>query len=162
MNFKNTWLVGLVSAALIAATTRWEGTRYVPYQDVADVWTVCDGYAGKDVIRNKTYTPAECTALLTTQLKSKGEEVLKCTNVPLNQNQFNAFTLFTYNVGGEAFCRSSLLKKLNTGDYAGACNGLLAWDMADGKVVSGLLARRKFERDWCLRPIVAEAAEVAK
>jgi lysozyme len=159
MNFKNKWLIGVVSAALIAATSRWEGTRYVPYRDVGDVWTVCEGYAGKDVVPGKTYTPAECKALLTTQLKSKGEEVLQCTTVPLNENQYDAFTLFAYNVGSEAFCKSSLLKKLNAGDYVGACNGLLAWDNVDGKPVAGLLARRRFERDWCVRPVTTEVTK---
>ena len=161
MNFKNSWLIGAVSAALLAATTHWEGVRYVPYQDVADVWTVCEGYAGKNVVPGKIYTPAECNTLLKTQLAAHGAAVLKCVTVPLNQNQYDAFTLFTYNVGGGAFCGSSLLKKLNTGDYVGACNGLLAWDRADGKEIPGLLDRRKFERDWCLRPVaVTTVAEV--
>ena len=153
MNFKNKWLIGAVSAALIAATTHWEGVRYMPYQDVGDVWTVCEGYAGKDVDPKKVYTPAECSKLLTTQLSAHGQAVLNCVNVPLNQNQFDALTLFTYNVGGAAFCGSTVAKKLNAGDYHGACEGLLAWDHAAGKEIPGLLARRKYERDWCERPI---------
>ena len=60
-----------------------------------------------------------------------------------------------------AFCNSSLLKKLNQGDHVGACNGLLAWRMAGGKEVAGLLRRREFERSICLGTAkLASAASV--
>jgi lysozyme len=140
----------MVSAALLAALTQLEGTRYVPYEDIVNVWTVCQGYAGKDVVRGKTYTPQECKALAESQLAAKGAEVLRCTKVAISQNEYDAYTLFAYNVGTAAFCGSSLLKKLNQGDHIGACNGLLAWDYAGGKQVSGLRRRRELERSICL------------
>lgn len=140
----------LVSAALVAVLSQLEGTRYVPYEDIVNVWTVCQGYAGKDVIRNKVYTPAECKALTESQLAAKGAGVLRCATVALTQNEYDAYTLFSYNVGTAAFCGSSLLKKLNQGDHVGACNGLLAWDHAGGKQVPGLHKRREFERRICL------------
>lgn len=152
-NLRNSWLIGSVSACLIAGATYWEGTRYVPYEDVVGVWTVCQGYAQPDVVRGKTYSKEECSALLKDQLAAHGAAVLKCTAVPLNQHQYDAFTLFTYNVGGTAYCNSSLVKKLNAGDYTGACNGLLAWDWAGGKRVKGLHNRREFERKLCLTPM---------
>jgi lysozyme len=142
--------ITMVSAALLAALTQLEGTRYVPYEDIVNVWTVCQGYAGKDVVRGKTYTPAECKALAESQLAEKGAEVMRCTKVPISQNEYDAYTLFSYNVGTAAFCSSSLLKKLNQGDHVGACNGLLAWRYAGGKLVAGLLRRREFERSICL------------
>lgn len=152
----------LVSAALVVALTQLEGTRYVPYEDIVNVWTVCQGYAGKDVIRNKVYTPAECRALTESQLAAKGAEVLRCVTVPIKQNEYDAYVLFSYNVGSPAFCGSSLLKKLNQGDHVGACNGLLAWDMAGGKHVPGLRKRRDFERRMCLgelqQPVVGAAS----
>lgn len=152
-NSRNKWLIGSVSAALVSGAMYWEGTRYVPYEDVVGVWTVCQGYAQPDVIRGKTYTKGECAALLRDQLAVHGASVLRCTNVPLNQHQYDAFTLFTYNVGGKAFCGASLTKKLNAGDYTGACNGLLAWDYAGGKQVQGLYNRRMYERKLCLTPM---------
>lgn len=152
-SLRNKWLAGSVSAALLSGACLWEGTRYTPYEDVVGVWTVCQGYAQPDVIRTKTYTKAECGALLHDQLAEHGAAVLKCTNVPLNQHQYDAFTLFTYNVGGKAFCSSSLARKLNAGDYTGACNGLLAWDVAGGKHVLGLHNRREYERKLCLTPM---------
>lgn len=147
----------LVSGALISAVSMLEGTRYVPYDDVAHVLTVCQGYAGKDVVRNKTYTAAECAYLTQTQLQEHGAAVLRCTRVPLTQYQYDAFTLFTYNVGSSAFCQSSLLKKLNQGDYTGACNGLLAWDMAGGKHLAGLARRRVYEQQICLGKLATGA-----
>jgi lysozyme len=142
--------ITMVSAALLAALTQLEGTRYVPYEDIVNVWTVCQGYAGKDVVKGRTYTPAECKALAESQLAEKGAEVLRCTKVDISQNEYDAYTLFAYNVGTSAFCNSSLLKKLNQGDHVGACNGLLAWRYAGGKEVRGLLLRREFERKVCL------------
>lgn len=150
MNPANRIGLVLVSAGLISSAAMLEGTRYVPYEDVVGVWTVCEGYAGKDVVRGKTYTRAECDNLTKTQLAAHGADVLRCASVPLSQNEYDAYTLFTYNVGGAAFCGSGLLKKLNKGDHVGACNGLLAWDMAGGKHVPGLARRRQIEHRLCL------------
>lgn len=151
MNPRNKWLAGAVGATLIASTALWEGTRYTPYEDVVGVLTVCQGYAGKDVIRGKRYTPQECKALLERELVSHGMGVLKCTKVPLTQYQYDAFTLFTYNVGVNAFCTSkSVLKPLNEGNYQAACDGLLKWKYAGGKEVRGLYLRRVYERKMCM------------
>lgn len=153
MNQRNKWLVGSVTAFILAAATHLEGRRHIAYQDVANIWTVCDGYAQKDVIRDRYYSDAECDDMAKTQLAAHGKAMLECVNVPLNLNQYAAYTLFTYNVGSGAFCRSSLLRKLNAGDYVAACNGLLAWNMAGGKVVRGLSNRREYERSLCLKPV---------
>jgi lysozyme len=151
MNNANKWLAGAAaSAALLAGVAQWEGTRYVPYEDVVGVWTVCQGYAQPDVVRGRTYTPAECRDMTEKQLAAHGAAVLRCVNVPLARYEYDAYVLFAYNVGGAAFCGSSLLKRLNQGDHVGACNGLLAWNMAGGKRVQGLANRREYERRMCL------------
>ena len=150
MNTANKWLIGVTSAGLIAAASMWEGTSYVAYEDVAGVLTVCQGYAQPDVVRGRIYTAAECSDMLKTQLAAHGAAVLRCATVPLSPHEYDAYTLFAYNVGGAAFCGSSLLHKLNAGDHAGACNGLLAWDMAGGKRVAGLANRRRAERNICV------------
>ncbi len=150
MHPKNKLLVGLVSASLIASTAVFEGTRYKPYEDIVGVLTVCQGYTGKDIVRGKTYTPAECKAYLTKELAVHGKGVLECTNVPLTQYQYDAYTMFAYNVGVGGYCRSSLLRQLNAGNYTAACNGLTAWSYAGGKFVPGLYRRRAYERQMCL------------
>lgn len=152
MNLKNKWLItGGFSAVILAALPMLEGNSYKPYDDIAHVLTVCRGHTGKDIIRTKLYTEAECVALDKKDLAAHAAAVYRCTNVTLSQNQFDAMVLFTYNVGETAYCRSSLLKKLNAGDYVGACNGLLAWSYAGGKYVHGLRNRREFERKLCLK-----------
>ncbi|WP_415034909.1 lysozyme [Azonexus sp.] len=81
----------------------------------------------------------------------------ECVKVPLHQHEYDAFVSFSYNVGSGAFCKSGLVKKLNAGDYAGACNELLRWRFYQGKDCAapanrcgGLYARRQAERRQCL------------
>ena len=151
MNQVNKWLIGSVSAALITGATYWEGTKYTAYNDIVGIVTVCHGYTGKDIVKGKIYTPAECKNLLTKELQEHAAGVLKCVNVPLTQNQYDAFVLFTYNVGVNAFCTSkSILQPLNKGNYKAACDGLLKWVYADGKYVQGLYNRRVYEKKMCL------------
>lgn len=154
--------VAVAGAMLLALLAQDEGTRYVPYYDIAGVLTVCQGYTGPDIVPGRRYSKAECDAKLASGATRHGLGVLACTHVPLNQNQYNAFTRFAYNVGVDAYCNSSLLKKLNAGDYAGACDGLLAWDKARvGGVlrpVAGLTKRRQSERTQCLTPVTPPTA----
>lgn len=144
-------MVGVVSATLIGAVTQLEGTKYTPYDDVVGVVTVCQGHTGKDVVKGVKYTLEQCKAFLEKDLKTHREAVYKCVNVPLTPYQFDAFTLFTYNVGSNAFCTSkTVLAPLNSGNYQAACDGLLKWVYADGKYVKGLYNRRAYEREMCL------------
>lgn len=143
--------MGAISVALVSATALWEGTKYDPYYDLANILTVCNGHTGNDIIKNKRYTPLECKALLEKDLKVHRAEMFKCVTVPLTPYQADSFTLFTINVGGRNFCTStSVLKKLNAGDYKGACDGLLKWSYVKGKYVQGLNNRRQYERNMCL------------
>lgn len=66
--------------------------------------------------------------------------------VPVSENQFGAIVSLAYNIGVGALSRSTVLKRLNAGDYAGAADAILMWDMAGGKVMNGLQRRRKAER----------------
>jgi lysozyme len=150
MHPKNKVLVGVVTASLIASTALFEGDKRTSYEDMVGVLTVCHGYTGKDIVRGKTYTKEECSSLLKKELQVHAKGVLECTNVPLTQYQYDAYTMFAYNVGVGAYCKSSLLKKLNRGDYKGACEGLTAWSYAGGKFVPGLYRRRMYERQMCL------------
>jgi lysozyme len=74
----------------------------------------------------------------------------QCVKVPLSQNEYDAFVQFSYNVGSRAFCGSTLVKKLNAGDYEGACRELLRWDRFQGKPLPGLTKRRQKEMELCL------------
>lgn len=143
----------IASASLISMISKHEGTETKPYKDVVGVLTVCNGHTGPDIIPGKTYSKQECDALLKKDISVHSEGLLKCTNVPLNQNQYDAFVSFTFNVGVGAYCKSTLVKKLNAGDYVGACNELSKWDKSGGKVYRGLTKRREEERKLCLTPV---------
>ncbi len=65
--------------------------------------------------------------------------------VTLAQNEFDALVDFVFNVGVNAFQRSTLLDLLNTGDYAGAAQQFQRWSLCKGQVVAGLLRRRNDE-----------------
>lgn len=154
MNTRNK-ATGLVIAGvtLLALLSHDEGTRYKPYKDIGGVWTVCQGHTGPDVIPGKTYTKEDCDALLAKDASEHGKAVLRCAKVPLNQNQYEAFTRFTFNVGERAFCKSTLVKKLNAGDYSGACRELKRWVYVNGKRVNGLVNRRESEYQQCIKPV---------
>lgn len=149
--------MGVISTMLVTSAALWEGDKRTPYKDIAGILTVCHGYTGSDIIKNKVYTKEECNALLKKELLVHAEGVLKCVNVPLTQYQFDAYVLFTYNVGVGAFCKSGVLRTLNAGKYTEACyrlanhaDGSYAWSYADGRYAQGLQNRRQYERKMCL------------
>ena len=78
------------------------------------------------------------------------QAVKRCAPVPMHPYEFQAYVSFTYNVGESAFCRSTLVKKLNALDYEGACKELLKWDKVKGVTVRGLTVRRQAEYKTCM------------
>lgn len=66
--------------------------------------------------------------------------------VPLAQTQFDALVSFVYNIGAAQFASSTLLKRLNARDYAGAASQFERWIYNDGKVLEELVNRRKWEQ----------------
>lgn len=83
----------------------------------------------------------------------------QCVTVPLAQHEYDALVSFSYNVGSRAFCNSTLVRKLNAGDYYGACAQLLRWRFFQGKdcalptnarLCGGLATRRQAEYRQCL------------
>jgi len=72
--------------------------------------------------------------------------VVDLVKVPLTENQASALIVFAYNVGIFALKRSTLLRKLNAKDYAGAAAQFGVWNKSNGKVLKGLIRRRAAER----------------
>ena len=122
-----------------------EGCSLTAYKCPAGVWTI--GYGHTDgVKKGQKITRSQAEAFLKSDLKKFEKGVEKAVKVKLNQNRFDALISFTYNVGLGAFRSSTLLKKLNAGDYAGASKELLRWNKADGRVLMGLIRRRSDEK----------------
>lgn len=146
-------LLGMSGAGAIAIAGTMlndlEGVRYTPYYDVAGILTVCYGHTGADIIKSKTYSQAECKAMLDKDLQPFARSVERSVKVPTNEYQKAALISFSYNVGVAAFERSSLLRQLNAGNYQAACDGLRQWTYAGGKQWKGLMNRREVEREVC-------------
>lgn len=142
-----------VLAAAMALIKPWEGYDPTPYRDIVGVWTVCYGHAdtsGVPVDRAKTYTPAECKALLATDIGVAYSHVARCMPGNTPEPAQAAFTSATLNAGPKIVCGSTLQKKAKAGDFAGACRELLRWTRAGGKVVKGLVNRRNAEYKVCM------------
>lgn len=148
----------LIATVFLGGKDGVEGRVYEPYKDVVGVWTVCDGHTGKDIVKGKTYTDRECDRLMWNDLQPVKKAVDSMIQVPLGEYPRAALYSFTYNVGTSAFSKSTLLKKLNNGDQAGACEELRRWVYAGGMKWKGLMNRRDMERSLCL----AESADDLK
>lgn len=156
----------LAGASLLTSVKVYEGRSNTVYLDVVGVPTYCDGITYPKPIPGKVYSNAECDALLLKNVASHGEAFLQCVTVPLNQNQYDAFTSLAYNIGPARICTSGLklkppveflIDKLNKGDYTAACQRILAYNKAGGKVYRGLTNRRIKESQLCLTPAPAKA-----
>lgn len=123
----------------------FEGFEPKPYKCPAGVWTI--GYGStKGVTQNtQPMTEEQATKRLLEELGSYEVAVLDCVDVDLEQHQFDALVSFAYNLGSHSLRTSTLLRKLNAGDYLGASNEFLRWNKAKGQVLAGLTRRREAE-----------------
>lgn len=123
----------------------FEGERLEAYQCSAGVWTIGVGHT-KGVKPNDRITEGISKILFEQDLLAFKLEMLPLVKVEVTQGQFVALLSFVFNLGITSFKTSTLLKKLNQGDYVGASNEFLRWKYANGKVVKGLLNRRQAEK----------------
>ena len=129
----------------------FEGFSSKPYLDVVNIPTIGWGNTfyedGTKVKLGEQISKTDALKLLEhIANKDFGNFVNKTVKVPLNQNQFDALVSFAYNLGNGSLQNSTLLKKLNSGDYQGASNEFLRWNKSGGKVLNGLTRRREKER----------------
>lgn len=142
--------VGVGAAAiLVAFVGAWEGKSNDPYKDIVGVWTVC---YGETRVEMRRYTDAECKDMKANALVDFAEPVLK-RNPELRgrDNQLAAAVSLSYNIGNAAYARSTVARRFSAGNFRGACDAFMMWTKAGGKVVRGLVNRRRAERDLCLR-----------
>lgn len=133
----------------------YEGLRLKAYQDSVGVWTI--GYGSTKGVRpGDEITEAQAIELLAADVDRHADGVLRAVDVPLNQNQFDALVSFTFNVGVGALQRSTLLRKLNAGEYTEAANQLMRWVHAGGQELRGLVRRREAERKLFMEPVEAK------
>lgn len=139
-----------LSAAGLVSIANLEGfseKAYIPIP--GDVPTI--GFGSTEGVRmGDTITVPKALERLMRDVGVAESAIGRCVKVPLSQSEYDAFTSFALNAGGEAFCSSTLVKKLNAGDYAGACQELRRWVYVDGRRVQGLVNRREAEYRLCM------------
>ena len=140
----------VVSAAAIGFIASQEGFIDHTYTDVAGVKTIGYGHTGKDVQDGQKITRQAATELLVKDANKHWKQARRYIKVPLYQHEAGAYASFIFNVGVTNFKNSTLLKKLNAGDYAGACGQLKRWTYAGGRKVKGLVNRREAEYRMCM------------
>lgn len=151
-------VVGFAAAAILYAFVPvYEGEVLTTYYDPVGIATVCYGDTDRAMaIPGVTYTREECLQSLEKQLIDHAEPVIACTpGVDQSPEMTVAFVSLAYNIGTGAFCRSTVARRFNAGDYAGACAAIEMWNKAGGKVLKGLVRRRADERTLCERGIPA-------
>lgn len=125
-----------------------EGLRTVAYKDPVGIPTICFGET-RGVELGQSATPAECKAMLGERVLEFGAAVDRCVHTPMSPRRKAGLTSFAYNVGTDAFCKSTLVMRLNIGD-PNACDEMLRWTKAKGITLPGLVKRREQERALCL------------
>jgi lysozyme len=125
-----------------------KGEHYHAYKCPAGVWTVGWGsthHGGHDIGSTTKWTRQECDAAFLRDMEVFEKAVRRLVKVPLNANRFDSLVSFTYNCGEGNLAKSTLLKKVNAGDFEGAADEFVKWNKANGKVLAGLTRRRKSE-----------------
>jgi len=139
-----------LSATALVGIALHEGYRGEAYEPVkGDVPTIGFGTT-EGVEMGDRITPERALVRLLNDANKFERAVKRCAPVPMYQHEFDAYVSLTYNIGEGAFCKSTLVKKLNAGDYQGACAEILRWDRFKGRALPGLTKRRQEENKKCL------------
>jgi lysozyme len=128
-----------------------EGWRAVAYLDPVNVWTIGWGRT-EGVYETEQTTPEHEMRWLHDTLGYISDSIIEIVNddVALSQNQLDALTSFCYNLGVNAFRKSTLLVRLNAQDFGGAADEFGRWIFAGGKPLRGLIIRREAEKNLFL------------
>lgn len=144
----------------IALIKQWEGLRLETYRCSAGVLTIGYGHTAS-VIPGMHITEAEAERLLMRDLAVFEAEVSRAVDVELTDNQFAALVSWTYNVGVSAMRGSTLIRKLNAGDFACVPGELARWNKIKGVVAPGLSNRRAAEAGLWARGSFVSSRDVA-
>lgn len=133
-----------------------EGVRLKAYKPVEGEkgghYTIGYGHYGSDVTKDMRITLSEAERMFDNDIQKYVVAVNKALQVVTNQNQFDALVSLCYNIGISAFTNSTLVKKINKGDYIGASKEFARWNKVNKKVITGLVRRRADEYKLFLKP----------
>lgn len=139
--------VALSGGYLIAPN---EGKVNATYIDPVGIATSCYGHTGPELKLGQKFTDEQCLDQLAKDLSAHDKQMMNLVRVPLTDYQHAAFLSFAYNAGVGNFKSSTMLRKLNSKDYEGACEELSKWVYAKKQKLNGLVTRRQQEKDMCL------------
>lgn len=143
-------LLTLSASALIGIAVHegYQDTAYIPVE--GDVPTI--GFGDTHGVKPGDKTdPIRALIKLGQHTENFQRQLRECIgDVPMHQHEWDAIISWAYNVGPQAACKSTLVRKLKAGDYAGACAELLRWDKFQGKPLPGLTKRRQDEHRQCM------------
>lgn len=149
---------GLLTACGMLAVTiigNHEGLRTRAYKDVVGVPTICFGET-RNVRMGDVKSVAECQYMLGSRLEEFEKETLqnpRCVTNPdaIPDKSYVVFLSLAYNIGSNAFCKSTAVRYINSGDISNACYAIERFNRAGGVVWKGLVRRRAEERELCLQ-----------
>lgn len=152
--------LGPKGRALIQGFEKLRLVAFKPTPD--DVWTIGWGHTGPDVHEGLVWTPQQADEAFDRDTTDAVHAVIRGTDTPLTQTQFDALVSFTYNEGiGEdrpghevGFMGSTLRKYVNQRRWLDAANEFPRWNKQKGKVLDGLTRRRAAERALFLEGLV--------
>ena len=149
-------LAGAAMALAVSLVGGFEGKRNYTYFDIAGVPTYCYGGTGPNAKPGASFTNAQCSVQLSTDLRSTWLELERCApelgTEPATRQV--AFLSLGYNIGAGAFCHSSIPGRLHAGSVSSACGVIREFNHAGGKVVAGLTLRRASEYNLCMKGII--------
>lgn len=150
-----------LSAAAFAAilvTEDYRGAAYTPVP--GDVPTIGFGTT-HGVHMGDTITPTQAVVRALHDARQFEGALKRCVTAPLHQHEYDALVHFAYNIGETRFCGSTLVRRINAGDYDGACREILRWSYLQGRNCAlpenrnrrdgcrGIMDRREKEYRWC-------------
>ncbi len=132
----------------IALIKKYEGFRANAYRLAGETYyTIGYGESNASINKNSKTTEAEASVFISRRLEELTKSLSKIVKVDLNENQYNALLSFIYNIGITAFTQSTILKRINSSEFDLASKEFDRWVKgADGKPISGLVIRRKEEK----------------
>lgn len=139
-----------ISKAGLELIQRFEGFSPVPYLDAAGLPTIGFGHLIRDGEAFDTISLDEAEVILRADVHHAERAVLRLTDVPLMDGQYDSLVSFTFNLGSGAFQRSTLRQKINREEHEAVPNEFRRWVWANGRKLRGLARRREAEiRLYC-------------
>mgnify|MGYP001250603974 FL=1 len=142
-----------VSQDCIQLVKYFEGFEDTAYLCPANVWTIGYGRT-RNVKEGDKVTEVQAERDLLEELEEFKHQVLNSVKVELKQNELDALTSWTYNLGVGNLKSSTLLKKLNAGNKDEVPAEMVRWNKANGKVLAGLTKRREAEAELWAKEVI--------